>query len=172
MVCKNKLQYGFYGALHPNRCKQHRLPGQVPKSRLGSPPTKTGRSKQQSTPEGSAAPLPKRKRNEPARMVTPPAEPKESEDGPVAKKKLGWKTLASTPPEGGSEQNLRAMFEMDADSSPAEIKKKAIQKKCIKQGCTRKAVYASLTADDDELVLCNEHGKDLPVFNPKKGLLH
>ena len=90
----------------------------------------------------------------------------------VARKKLGWKTLASTPPEGGSETNLKKMFKMDADSSPSEIKKKAKPIKCIKENCTKKAIFASLHADDDKLVFCDYHGKDLPVYKPNVGLLH
>ena len=72
MDCKNKPTFGFFGSPHPNRCKEHRLPGQVPKNKLGSPQQKQCRGKQETTPvEGSATLYSKRKRNEPTRIVTP-----------------------------------------------------------------------------------------------------
>jgi hypothetical protein len=167
MQCKEKPIFGFHGATFPTHCQQHKQDGQTvwkksksPKKITKPPPT-----------EGSALIPPRTKRMK-SSLVETPAAPKDLEE--IVKKAA----KKSTPPGPEQKKSLRAMFEMDEESSPI-AQSKTPQKKtatCRFKDCDDKATYASTETADGVPILCDEHGKDLPNLYPfyknKVGILH
>jgi hypothetical protein len=96
------------------------------------------------------------KRKLDTQLQVTPSEPKVSPQQEVIQKKPAGK---QTPPQGGKATSLRAKFDMTAESSPSEPKKKR-DPICMMKDCTQKATHAYLKDDGGVPVLCDYHGKD------------
>jgi len=153
MKCLNKATMAFLGAPYPTHCREHVQSGQIIWKR--TPPKK----KPTTAEAGSSASMVSRtlKRKLDTQLQVTPSEPKVSPQQEVIQKKPAGK---QTPPQGGKATSLRAKFDMTAESSPSEPKKKSGDPKCMMKDCKQKATHAYLKDDRGEPVLCDYHGKD------------